>query len=142
MTTIRPLSQASYAQQAQTPHRTQRPPETGLAARVSQLGPTLGTAVATVEAVGDVAEATYTAALQGWSRLGQAADSSVNAVKSAIQTVGDSAEDAVEALGDAAEDVGEVLSEAVSTVGEAATATAEKFASGVQALGRLVDLSA
>jgi colicin import membrane protein len=142
MTPIRSIPQSSYTQQTHAAARTSKPVEAGLAARVSQLGPTLGTAVATAEAVGDVAEATYTAALQGWSRLGRAADDSVGAVKSALGAIGETAEDAVDAIEEAADDVGDALSGAVNTVGEVATATAEKFSSGVRALGRLVDLSA
>lgn len=109
--------------------------ETGLAARVSQLGPTLGTAVAGVEAVEDIACATYTAALSGINKLGHAAETAVDGVSLALTTVGDAASSAAHV-------VEEAVSSAADTVGDAVHTVADRFSAGLDKLGKMVDFSA
>ncbi len=87
--------------------------ETGLSARVAQLGPTLGTAVAAVEAVEDLGKATYETAISGLKKIDRAASDAADGVV-----------------------------EAAHAVSDAASTVAETFSSGASKLGKMLDLSA
>ncbi|PXW93694.1 hypothetical protein C7444_11863 [Sphaerotilus hippei] len=109
--------------------------ETGFAARISQLGPTLGTAVATGEAFSDVAKAAYAAAVDGVQQLDQGAQTALKAATQAFEDIGEAAEDAGEAIESAVYTVAD-------TVGDAASAVSSTFSKGLDQLGKLVDFSA
>jgi fructose-1-phosphate kinase PfkB-like protein len=125
------LTISSSRTRAQTPV-----PETGYAARVAQLGPTLGTVVATGELVSDAAKATYTMATQKLHQLGNAAALTLDTTAAALSDLGNAASDALHSAEQSIEDA---ASSTVDTVSSAAKAMADAFDTGVQTVGQWID---
>lgn len=109
---------------------------TGYAARIGQLGPTLGTVVATGELLSDAASATYTIATQKLNQLGNAANTAVNSAEEALDTLGNAASEAWTEASQAVEDAAETT---VDTVSSAAHALASAFEQGTDKIGRWID---
>lgn len=109
---------------------------TGYAARIGQLGPTLGTVVATGELLSDAASATYTIATQKLNQLGNAAGTAVHATEHALENLGDAAS---EAWTDASQAVENAAGATVDTVSSAAQALASTLEQGAEKLGRWLD---
>jgi len=141
MSSISPISTgtatATRLQNSTPSARTAAAPDpTGYAARIGQLGPTLGTVVATGELLSDAAEATYTIAAQKLNQLGNAAGAAVNATEHALESLADTAS---EAWTDTSQAVEQAADATVDTVSSAAQALASAFEQGTAKLGRWID---
>lgn len=109
---------------------------TGYAARIGQLGPTLGTVVATGELLSDAASTTYTIATQKLNQLGHAASAAVDSAEDAIDTLSQSASEAWSDVSQAVEDAADTT---VDTVSNAAKALADALEQGTEKVGRWID---
>lgn len=139
MSAISPISTGTATRlQTSTPttRATTAAEPTGYAARIGQLGPTLGTVVATGELLSDAASATYTIATQKLNQLGNAAGTAVNATEHVLESLGDAAS---EAWTDASQAVEQAAGATVDTVSLAAHALASAFEQGTEKIGRWID---
>jgi hypothetical protein len=110
--------------------------ETGFAARVAQLGPTLGTVVATGELVSDAAQATYTIATQKLHELGNAAQTALHLTEDTLSELGSAASEALHGAEQAIEDAAQNTAASVSS---AAQALAQAFDDSVNKVGQWID---
>jgi len=139
MSGINPLSSGASTRLTTAASPTKAAPiteQTGYAARLGQLGPTIGTVVATGEALSDAASATYKIASQKLNQAGHAAETAFDKAAQAV-------DDLEEAVGTAWTETQHTVSNAVSATAEgveaAAKTVADAFDSGVKKLGQWVD---